>query len=132
MVNKKTKEAKGERVAERVIGKHVFGNLYGIDPVLLKDRDFLKKTIEEAIVKARMHLVHIRASSFGGQKGGISVIALINESHVVLHTWNKYDYASLDIYTCGETSDPEKAFTYVVSKLKPKRHQRFFADRSSD
>ncbi|MDE1859610.1 MAG: adenosylmethionine decarboxylase, partial [Candidatus Micrarchaeota archaeon] len=72
------------------------------------------------------------ADSFGGNKGGVSVIALVTESHIVLHTWNEYKYATLDIYTCGEHSDPHAAFKMIVDALKPKKHQIFYANRSSD
>ena len=116
---------------DRVIGKHVFGNLYGLDPAVLKDRSFLESVVRKAVRKAKMHLVEIKSWDLGGRKGGISVIALIAESHVVLHTWNEYDYATLDIYTCGAASSPEIAFRYVAAKLKPRKQQMFFADRSS-
>jgi S-adenosylmethionine decarboxylase len=117
--------------SDRVIGKHVFGNLYGLNRAELKDRRFLESVVREAVDKARMHLVEIKSWNLGGRKGGISVIALIAESHVVLHTWIEYNYATLDIYTCGASSSPEVAFRYVAQKLKPRKQQMFFADRSS-
>jgi S-adenosylmethionine decarboxylase len=133
-MSSKRKEVKRMREGQKeegIIGKHAFGNLYGIDPKKLKDRHLLEKMIREAIKRAKMHLVDIRSWEFGGEHGGISVMALISESHVVLHTWNGYNYASLDIYTCGEASNPDSAFGYVLSCLKPKKYQRFYADRSN-
>ncbi|EZQ06917.1 MULTISPECIES: adenosylmethionine decarboxylase [Acidianus] len=117
---------------DRIIGKHVFGNLYDIDPRILNDQDFLKNVILEAVNIANMKLVEAKAWSFGGKKGGVSVLALIEESHIALHTWNEYNYATIDVYTCGENSEPQKAFNYITEKLKPKRYQSFYADRSSD
>ena len=117
---------------ERIVGLHVFGNLYDLDPKIATDVDFLKALILKAVEKAHMTLVSIEARPFGGKKGGVSVIALVTESHMILHTWNEYKYATLDIYTCGEHSDPHAAFDMVVQALKPKRHQVFYANRSSD
>ncbi len=117
---------------ERIVGLHVFGNLYDLDPKLATDVDFLKALILKAVKKAKMTLVSIEARPFGGKKGGVSVIALVTESHMILHTWNEYKYATLDIYTCGEHSDPHGAFNLVVQELKPKRHQIFYANRSSE
>jgi S-adenosylmethionine decarboxylase len=114
-----------------VIGKHVFGNLYGLDSAVLNDRRFLESVVREAIAKAKMRLIELKSWDLGGRKGGISVIALIAESHVVLHTWNEYNYATLDIYTCGAASEPRVAFEYVAKKLKPRKQQMFYADRSS-
>ncbi len=115
---------------DRIIGKHVYGNLYGLDTAVINDEQMLKSVMLEAVGLAKMNLIEIRSWSLGGMKGGISVIALIEESHCVLHTWNEYNYATLDIYTCGERSDPKVAFDHVVAKLKPKTHQVFSADRS--
>lgn len=126
-----SKKTVPQKAVDRVIGKHVFGNLYGLASAELKDRRFLERVVREAVIKAKMHLVELKSWDLGGRKGGISVIALIEESHVVLHTWNEYNYATLDIYTCGEASSPEVAFRYVAKKLKPRKQQMFFADRSS-
>ncbi|AAK40855.1 adenosylmethionine decarboxylase [Saccharolobus solfataricus] len=116
---------------DRIIGKHVFGNLYDIDAERLNDKEFLEKLVLEAVDIAHMKLVEIKAWSFGGKKGGVSVIALVEESHIALHTWNEYNYATLDVYTCGEDSDPQSAFAHIVNALNPKRYQMFYADRSS-
>ncbi len=115
----------------RIVGMHVFGNLYGLDPKLMQDKEFLRQTVLKAVEVANMTLVEHKAWGFGGKKGGVTVMALITESHVVLHTWNEYKYATLDIYTCGEKSNPNAAFDYIVEQLKPKSHKRFYADRSS-
>lgn len=116
---------------DRIVGKHVFGNLYDIDPQKLTDKEFLEKLVLDAVNIAHMKLVEIKSWSFGGKKGGVSVIALVEESHIALHTWNEYNYATLDVYTCGEDSDPQSAFNYIVNALRPKRYQMFYADRSS-
>ncbi|MFP3217915.1 MAG: adenosylmethionine decarboxylase [Acidianus sp.] len=117
---------------DKIVGKHVFGNLYDIDPKLLTDREYLEKLVLEAVKIANMKLVEAKSWSFGGKKGGVSVLALVEESHIALHTWNEYNYATLDVYTCGEQSDPQAAFDYIVNALKPRRYQVFYADRSSD
>ncbi len=133
-VQRLPKETTPERLVENeehIVGMHVFGNLYELDPKLMTDKEFLRSTVLKAVEVANMTLVEHKAWGFGGKKGGVTVMALITESHVVLHTWNEYKYATLDIYTCGEKSNPNAAFDYIVQQLKPKRHKRFFADRSS-
>lgn len=112
------------------IGKHIFGNLFGVDHGTLRDRALLERLVREAIAVAKMHLIDLLTYDYGGKKGGMSVIALLEESHLVLHTWNMYDYATVDIYTCGEGSDPEAAYRHIVLGLKPKKQQVFHADRS--
>ena len=117
---------------DKIVGKHVFGNLYGIPREIASDEKLLYEVVRKAVDIANMKLVEMKSWSFGGKKGGVSVIALVEESHIAVHTWLEYNYATVDVYTCGEHSDPMKAFEYIVSQLKPKRYQMFYADRSSD
>jgi S-adenosylmethionine decarboxylase len=72
-----------------------------------------------------------RTWKFGGEKGGVSVMALVLESHIAIHTWSELGYATVDVFTCGAKSDPELAFDYIASKLNPKNLVKHFADRSS-
>lgn len=115
-----------------VVGKHVYGSLYGVKRELLDDEQLLRGLVAEAAREAGMKLVEVKSWKFGGRRGGVSVIALIVESHIALHTWVEYGYATLDVYTCGENSDPWKAFNHIVRALKPLRHTAHYIDRSSE
>lgn len=122
------------RKEHRVIGKHVYGNLYGIKKGLLSQRRFLERTVANAVQVAGMHLVDVRSWSITAKQeklgGGVSVIALLTESHIALHAWKYHGYATVDVYTCGSTSDPHAAFHHIRRVLKPRRYQLFYADRS--
>jgi len=37
---------------------------------------------------------------------GVSGVVVIAESHVAIHTWPEYNYAAVDIFTCGDTIEP--------------------------
>ncbi|RLE50511.1 MAG: adenosylmethionine decarboxylase [Candidatus Methanomethylicota archaeon] len=121
----------GDSSSRRVVGKHVYGNLYDCDPTVLEREDLLREIVIEASRIANMTLWDVKSWKFGGEKGGVSTIALVLESHVAIHTWREYKYAAVDVFTCGEQSDPEKAFDYIVSKLKPLEYTKHYADRSS-
>ncbi|MEM0376270.1 MAG: adenosylmethionine decarboxylase [Thermofilum sp.] len=114
-----------------VVGKHVYGNLYDVDLSIAADEKKLKEVVKEAAALGNMTLWDLRSWSFGGEKGGVSVVALILESHIAVHTWVEYRYATVDVYTCGEKSDPFRAFEHIVKALKPKFYTFNYADRSS-
>ncbi len=116
---------------KRIVGRHVYGNLYDCDKEILGDEEKLRRIVVEATKVANMTLVDLRSWSFGGEHGGVSVIALVLESHIAIHTWLEYNYATVDVYTCGERSDPWAAFNYILSQLKPKDYTIHYADRSS-
>jgi S-adenosylmethionine decarboxylase len=114
-----------------VIGKHYYGEAYGIDPELLSDEERLRRIVIRAAELANMHLVEVNSWRFkGGDKEGVSVIALVLESHIAVHTWPTYGYATVDVYTCGERSDPLTAFRYITAQLRPKRYTINYSDRS--
>jgi S-adenosylmethionine decarboxylase len=115
----------------QVVGKHIYGNLYDCDPALLDDENFIKNIVIDAAKIAKMNIWDIKVWRFGGEKGGISIIALVLESHIAIHTWKEFNYATVDIFTCGEKSDPELAFNYIVSKINPKRITKGFINRSN-
>ena len=48
---------------------------------------------------------------------GLSGFAMLAESHVSLHTWPEYRFASIDLFTCGETIDPWISFDYLKEEF---------------
>lgn len=114
-----------------VVGHHVFGELYGVERRLLEDEQYLRQVVIEAARVAKAHLVSINSWRFtGGDKGGVSVIGLVLESHIAIHTWPEYQYATVDVYTCGDHTDPVSAFYKIVEMLRPTRYTINYADRS--
>ncbi len=124
----------GSSAAEGVvIGKHVYGNLYSVPFRNLTDAANLMNTVKEAATAGRAHIIDTMVKKFppiNGFEGGVSIIALLEESHIALHTWPEGDYATLDVYTCGRGADPEIVFNYIVNVLKPKHFKVFRSDRS--
>ncbi|MEM1873758.1 MAG: adenosylmethionine decarboxylase [Acidilobaceae archaeon] len=103
----------------RVYGYHVAGNLLDCDRVdILMDVESLKKTVIEATEIGNMTLLDIKAWKIGL---GASVVAIVLESHIAVHTWPEFSFATVDVYTCGKHTNPRAAFDYIVSVLKPRR-----------
>lgn len=118
----------------RVIGKHVYANMYGIDEKLIGDLDRLTRIVIRSAQVGNMHILELmtrKFNSYNGIDGGVSVIALIEESHIALHTWPESAYATIDIYSCGAKSSPELAFRYVLGELKPKNYKTSTIDRGN-
>ena len=126
-----TKVKQATQSEKRIIGKHVYGNLYGCNLEIINDENTLKNLVIEAAKIANMTVWDAKSWKFGGEKGGVSALALVLESHIAIHTWNEFQYVAVDVVTCGEKSDPEQAFEYIVSKLKPKSVVKHHANRSS-
>ena len=52
---------------------------------------------------------------------GATVLVMLSESHLSIHTYPERGFAAIDCYTCGETVDPQLAIDYLVSVLRPEK-----------
>ena len=116
-----------QKQVPRIVGKHVYGNMYELDERYIANLDYLTKLVVDSAKIGNMHIVELvtkKFSPYNGVEGGVSVIALIEESHIALHTWPESSYATLDIYSCGEARN--RAGSKMCRKcgykvLRPKR-----------
>ncbi len=81
----------------------------------------IKKILEDAVKACDATLLKIDLHKFT-PNGGISGIAIIQESHISIHSWPEYNYAALDIFVCGEVN-PYKAIPVLKKGFQPKKIQ---------
>lgn len=115
------KKIECQKQIPRISGVHIYSNLSGINENILTDMDFLLSKVKYAALAGNLHIIEILKKRFkiNGLNAGVSIIALLEESHISLHTWPEGNYAALDVYSCGEKSDSDAAFKYMVDALKP-------------
>ena len=80
----------------------------------------------EAINKTKLTLLDISAHKF--QPQGVTIVALLSESHISIHTWPENGSAALDVFTCGDTN-PEIAMQDMVEELKAQDHRTHCLER---
>ncbi|KSW12768.1 S-adenosylmethionine decarboxylase proenzyme [Pyrodictium occultum] len=110
----------------RVYGKHVYGNLYECDREVLSNEERLRQIVVNAAKLGNMTLLDVRSWKIGE---GVSVVAIVLESHITIHTWPEYSFATVDVYSCGKHTDPEKAFNYIAAALRAKRIEKKVTER---
>jgi S-adenosylmethionine decarboxylase len=102
----------------KVLGNHMLVEFYNCDQRILDDTDGIARHMNEA---ARICGATIVQSTFHRfQPHGVSGVVVISESHLAIHTWPEYGYASVDLYTCGDTVDPMKAYEYLKAVFNAK------------
>jgi len=92
-------------------------DMYGCERGL-DDEKLLCETLEKAAENAGSRIIRRIVQRFSPH--GISVILILAETHISIHTWPEYGYAALDIFICGEGKDPEAAWTIIKEALQPK------------
>lgn len=97
-------------------GRHLILDLYDCDPEILDNYEELQQLLETSLVMAKANILRIIGEKFKPQ--GVTLLALLAESHASIHTWPEIKYAAIDLYTCGDTTQTHKAAEFLKVKLK--------------
>ena len=103
------------------LGRHLLVEFYNCDSSIMDDVKAIEKYMNEAAKKANATVVQSTFHKFSPQ--GVSGVVVIAESHLAIHTWPEYSYASVDLFTCGDTVDPWIAFEYLKDVFKANKHE---------
>jgi len=104
----------------RFLGRHLLVELFDCKKETLNDYYFVRKSALEAAKKAHATIVRVVTHNFSPQ--GISVVIVIAESHISLHTWPEYQYVAADIFTCGKRTNPRLAAESLIESFGAKRY----------
>ncbi|CAM2971459.1 adenosylmethionine decarboxylase [Saccharomonospora xinjiangensis] len=96
-------------------GKHVLAELGGVEGRLLDDEEFLRTTLASTLTDAGATVCDVIAHRFEPQ--GVTVLAMLAESHASVHTYPELGAVFVDVFTCGDRADPEHAVRLLAKAL---------------
>ncbi|MEF2968003.1 adenosylmethionine decarboxylase [Paenibacillus sp. M1] len=100
-------------------GRHVAVDTWGVDFEVLNNAELLQAHLVEAAESCGATVLSMQSRQFEPQ--GATVLVLLSESHLSIHTYPERGFAAIDCYTCGEMVDPQLAIDYLVTVLKPEK-----------
>lgn len=100
------------------LGRHLLVEYYSCDNKTLADVGRIEDLLVGAAKAAKAHIVDVVFHTFNPH--GVSGVVVIEESHLAIHTWPEYRFATVDIYTCGASIDPWNAYKFLLKGLKAK------------
>ena len=80
------------------IGKHLIIDFF--DAINLQNLFLIEKGLTEAAEATGATIIDRKVHQFG-EGSGITGFILLAESHISIHTWPEYNFAGIDILTCG-------------------------------
>jgi S-adenosylmethionine decarboxylase len=82
-------------------GKHLIGDIKNIkNEKLIHDMDGLKKLLDTICETNQFTILNKVEHAFTPQ--GITILYLLSESHISIHTFPEKKYIAMDIYTCKD------------------------------
>ena len=97
------------------LGRHLLAEFFDCNPNVINNNALIEQLMKEAAVACGATIVQSCFHHFNPY--GVSGVVVIAESHLTIHTWPEYGYASVDLYTCGDQCDPAVAFDYLQGKF---------------
>ncbi len=106
----------------KALGKHLIVELFGCPPDRLDDLALIHRVLVGAVEDSGATLIKPFFHQFSPQ--GVSGVVIIAESHFSIHTWPEYGYAAVDMFTCGDCIDMDRALETMREGFAPTSIQR--------
>lgn len=106
------------------IGTHLIVDLFDIPSSIFESFLFqenfhnLDNLIEDSLERNHMHLLNKTIHYFDQPAGAFTLLYLLSESHLSMHSWPEHGYLAIDIFTCG-TCNTENIINDLIELLKP-------------
>ncbi|GEK34432.1 adenosylmethionine decarboxylase [Kurthia sibirica] len=111
----------------KTLGIHVLIEFYGCPRTIIENNSLIEESMRGAADYSGATIVESVFHHFNPY--GVSGAVIIEESHLTIHTWPEYGFASVDVYTCGESVNPWMAADYLSEKLQAKKTESFEVPR---
>ncbi len=111
------------------LGRHILLELEECHFKILNDLKKVEAVLLEAARLANATIIESRFHYFSPL--GISGVVVIAESHFTIHTWPEFDYAAVDIFTCGKRLEPKLATEYMIRTFGSKKPAVVAIERGS-
>jgi S-adenosylmethionine decarboxylase proenzyme len=101
------------------VGRHLILELWGC--CNLNSSQVVERALREVVQACDLTLLDLKVYPF--TPVGITGVAVVAESHVMVHTWPEHGYAAVDVFTCGDQAHPEAALPALRECFSPERVQ---------
>jgi S-adenosylmethionine decarboxylase len=101
------------------VGTHIIADLNQIDKKVFESfsLDKFNQYVKEVLELNSITLINSLTNDFGSP-GAFTMLYLLAESHLSIHTWPEHGYVALDLFTCGQ-ANTERAVEQIIEYFSP-------------
>jgi S-adenosylmethionine decarboxylase len=100
----------------RMLGKHAIIDLSGCDSEIIRNCRLIHDTLIKAAEMAGLTVIGIMDHHFMPE--GYTAVLMLEESHLSIHTWPEYNYASIDLYSCNLQTDFQTVIDFLANEFQ--------------
>ena len=102
------------------LGRHILVEFFGCSSEILNEVVTIEQGMVGAAEKAGATVINSTFHHFSPY--GVSGVVVIQESHLAIHTWPEFEYAAVDLFTCGDAVNPWTSFDYLKEVFEAKNY----------
>lgn len=87
----------------------------GCKPDVLNNSDIIRRMLKKVSSLANLTPIFCKIHPFPSQ--GLTGYIILAESHIAIHTWPEYGFATLDIQTCKARTQLRKVISHIKRTL---------------
>ena len=97
------------------LGRQMTVEFYDCNPKVLASAGAMEKVFLNSARLSGATVIDSNFHQFTPQ--GVSGVVVISESHFAVHAWPEHEYAAVDLFTCGEGVDFDKAIEVIADGI---------------
>ncbi|MHA1819406.1 MAG: adenosylmethionine decarboxylase, partial [Promethearchaeota archaeon] len=113
---------KGSFINPYFVLKHEIADYIGCDltDAQLNSGDFFRPLCKKAVELANSRIV--KTCEYNFQPQGYTLMMVLADSSLVLHSWPEEKFITVEIFTCTEKANPIVGLDYLKDVFKPKKY----------
>lgn len=111
------------------LGRHILVEFTGCNSDIMNDVFQIEQSMIQAAKEAGATVIQSTFHHFSPY--GVSGVVVIQESHLAIHTWPEYQYAAVDLFTCGTSVDPWVSFDLLRKAFQAQNYSALEMYRGS-
>lgn len=114
--------------ADDIVGRQILCDCWDCQADITSAETVLA-ALKESARRANVTLLELFSHEFSPE--GFTAVAMIAESHILIHTWPEKRYVAVDVFTCGSNAMPERAMEVVREVFEPSHSKVVEVERRS-
>jgi S-adenosylmethionine decarboxylase proenzyme len=119
-------------VNNKTSGKHMISDIKEIKNIeLLNNPNEIRNILNNICKKYNFIILNKSEHLFSPQ--GFTIIYLLSESHISIHTFPEHQYLAFDIYTCRNYNNDDiykEIYNHLVEEFEAKKENPIIIDRN--